>query len=39
MGVERPIKSKLGYYEVKYCCILGVQMFKVSDGVRLSPIR
>ena len=36
MGVERPIKSKLRYYEVNY---LGVQIFIVSNGVRLSPMR
>ena len=38
MGGERPIKPELRYYEVKYCCILGAQMFKVSGGVRLSPM-
>ena len=37
-GVERPIKPELRHYEVKYCCILGAKMFKVSDGVRLSPV-
>ena len=25
MGDERPIKSELRYYEVKYCCILGME--------------
>lgn len=29
-GVERPIKTELRYYEVKYCCILGGQTFKAK---------
>ena len=31
-GVDKSIKPELKYCEVKYCCILGGQMFKPGQG-------
>ena len=34
-GVDRPLKSKLKYFELRYCCIHGGQRFKPRrQGVR-----
>ncbi len=27
-GVNRPLNAELKYYEIKYCCIYGGQLFK-----------